>query len=297
MENTESAVSKTLCSCNDLIQLTRQTELDKLNSCLLDQINKLIPGIEAQLVKYQDNDSYTAKSPNTTQFNLSIAEKILGKLIISTKTDESVNSKIASLCEVYVNQVKMIQRINHDQLTKLGNRQALESKFTELLEFNEQYNRRRKTLVKDNCVAIFDIDHFKRVNDNYGHLYGDEVLLQLSQLMASTFRNEDALFRYGGEEFVVILSDVKLNQAEKIFERFRVLVEQYDFPIVNNITISIGLTQLDNNSSETEILGRADKALYYAKENGRNQIHTFESLLSDGKIQRSDSHDDDITLF
>ncbi len=191
----------------------------------------------------------------------------------------------------------MIQRINHDQLTKLGNRQALESKFTELLEFNEQYNRRRKTLVKDNCVAIFDIDHFKRVNDNYGHLYGDEVLLQLSQLMASTFRNEDALFRYGGEEFVVILSDVKLNQAEKIFERFRVLVEQYDFPIVNNITISIGLTQLDNNSSETEILGRADKALYYAKENGRNQIHTFESLLSDGKIQRSDSHDDDITLF
>ena len=100
-----------------------------------------------------------------------------------------------------------------------------------------------KRNVQDNSthwLAVSDIDFFKRVNDDFGHLYGDEVLLLMANIMRETFRGTDILFRFGGEEFVIVLRSTNQQGAHQALERFRITVEEYDFPQVGNVTISIG---------------------------------------------------------
>ncbi|MDO9142236.1 MAG: GGDEF domain-containing protein, partial [Methylobacter sp.] len=138
-----------------------------------------------------------------------------------------------------------------------------------------------------------DIDHFKQVNDDFGHLYGDEVLLTFSQLMGKCFRYNDFLFRFGGEEFVVILNLACRNTAMTIFNRFRESVANYHFPTVGRITVSIGLTRVDGVSMPTTQLDHADKALYYAKENGRNRVVLYEDMI----IPAQNNIANDIELF
>ncbi|WP_306306215.1 GGDEF domain-containing protein [Methylomonas koyamae] len=118
---------------------------------------------------------------------------------------------------------------------------------------------------KSSWIAMLDIDNFKRINDTYGHLYGDEVLLVFSQAMEKHFRYNDFLFRFGGEEFVVILNLVNQADAEATFERFRAAIERHRFPISGPVTVSIGLTHIDHLTLPIHLLDRADKALYQPK--------------------------------
>jgi diguanylate cyclase (GGDEF)-like protein len=108
-------------------------------------------------------------------------------------------------------------------------------------------------------------------------LYGDEVLLLFSQMMEKHFRYNDFLFRFGGEEFVVILNLVDQENAEWVFERFRQRIGEFEFPTVGRVTVSIGVTHIDSAIMPSTILDRADKALYYAKSNGRNQVVIYEN--------------------
>lgn len=130
-----------------------------------------------------------------------------------------------------------------------------------------------------------DIDHFKKINDNYGHLFGDEVLLRVADLMRQSFRNHDKLFRFGGEEFVVMLRNVGEDNVQTIFDRFRVAVEGHDFPRVGQVRCSVGYSRIDPRLSPAELLGRADEALYYSKEHGRNQVNGFDELIMSGKLR------------
>ena len=132
---------------------------------------------------------------------------------------------------------------------------------------------------------VLDFDGFKQINDTYGHSYGDEVLLILSQKMKQCFRKKDLLFRFGGDEFVIILEPVTLNEAQDVLERFRFTVANHEFPQVGKITISTGFAKICDKDYPPNILEKADKALYFAKENGRNCIHNYEALISDGKLQ------------
>lgn len=185
---------------------------------------------------------------------------------------------VDKLRAVYRNLVILHDSKERDVLTKLPNRQSLESR---LLQVCAQYNNYQFIDIKNeksSWLAILDIDHFKRVNDNYGHLYGDEVLLLFSQLMGKCFRYNDFLFRYGGEEFVVILNLTNQDQAIEIFNRFREVVAKYVFPSVGQVTVSIGVTRVDSNSMPTTQLDYADKALYYAKETGRNRVVLYEEM-------------------
>jgi diguanylate cyclase (GGDEF)-like protein len=126
------------------------------------------------------------------------------------------------------------------------------------------------------------------VNDTFGHIYGDEVLLLLSQLMKNTFRPSDLLFRFGGEEFVVIVQTENQKISADIFERFRIAVEKYNFPQVGQITISTGATRLmAEHAIASEIVGRADQALYLAKENGRNKLFLYEDLIKNGHLKKT----------
>jgi diguanylate cyclase (GGDEF)-like protein len=92
-------------------------------------------------------------------------------------------------------------------------------------------------------LAIIDIDNFKSVNDNFGHLYGDEILIQLAQIIRSSFRDEDLKFRFGGEEFVILLKASSIEACKHTLERFRQNVASQDFPTVGQVTVSIGSVQ------------------------------------------------------
>jgi len=203
---------------------------------------------------------------------------------------------IRYLSDIYSNQQTMITLNDKDSLTGLYNRKSFDRSMLHLHESNEHRHRRSKDNKNSAYLALLDIDHFKKINDTYGHLYGDEVLLLFAQQMQLTFREDDLLFRYGGEEFVVILKDVSHDIAETVLHRFRHYIESYNFPQVDQVTVSIGMTQLDIERMQSEIVSRADQALYYVKEHGRNNVGYYEELLQNGCLQEVVAKDD-IELF
>ncbi|WP_374477371.1 GGDEF domain-containing protein [Zoogloea sp.] len=138
---------------------------------------------------------------------------------------------------------------------------------------------------------------FKRVNDQFGHLYGDEVLLLLARIMQESFRHQDRLFRFGGEEFVVILRATSEDEVAVALERLRASVEGHLFPQVGTVTVSVGYTGINSSDTIPDIVGRADDALYFAKENGRNQVSSYERLLTSGKVSAREAPNSDIELF
>jgi diguanylate cyclase (GGDEF)-like protein len=126
------------------------------------------------------------------------------------------------------------------------------------------------------CVAMIDIDHFKAVNDTYGHDAGDHVLASVADFISRSFRPFDDAYRLGGEEFLVCLKEVDLATGLKVLERIRGSLEKMPITLTNgptiNITASFGLTVSSDNIAVEELLHRADQALYRAKNQGRNQI-------------------------
>jgi len=170
-------------------------------------------------------------------------------------------------------QISLISTIkesaNRDYLTKLYNRRYF---------FNaaEKLYRNRN---KDVAVALIDIDHFKSVNDTYGHDSGDAVLIRLAELLDKTFANHTAA-RYGGEEFIIVLDGVAATRCAIYLEHFRAMVEKTQFTIpdsVISVTVSVGVAIRDSQSLD-ELIKEADLALYDAKNNGRNQVIEHETL-------------------
>jgi diguanylate cyclase (GGDEF)-like protein len=124
------------------------------------------------------------------------------------------------------------------------------------------------------CLAVIDLDHFKRVNDEAGHLGGDEVLRSFARIAQDNIRQPDIFGRYGGEEFLLILPDTPLLAALNVAERIREQVEHYswDGKLRNRVTVSIGLTQYIPGESVLDLFSRTDSAMYLAKQGGRNQV-------------------------
>ncbi len=223
---------------------------------------------------------------------------VIGLLVIDCKVCGSETLYlIEAMSQVWNSQLFHLDRNERDGLTGLFNRQALDSRmpniFGELL--NKPKRQQDKTISKS--LAMLDIDHFKEVNDKFGHLYGDELLVHFAQIMTKSFRYYDYLFRYGGEEFVVILNNVDSDMAISILDRFRKAVEDYHFPQVGTKTVSIGVIQITPGELPSTILDKADKALYYAKQHGRNQVCVYEQLIAEGQLQTSEIPTGDIELF
>jgi len=199
--------------------------------------------------------------------------------------------------QIYRNYLRLLNESEYDALTGLLNRRTFDRGLDKLiaewqiktasLDGNDsnKSNRRNIENKSRNWLAVVDVDFFKRINDNYGHLYGDEVLLLLANIMRDSFRNYDQLFRFGGEEFVVILHSTDYAGAETALGRFHDKVNDYSFPQVGNITVSIGYEEIANQTVPSEVLRLADDALYYVKENGRNQVRCYNQLLAEDKIQ------------
>ena len=155
-----------------------------------------------------------------------------------------------------------------DELTGLSNRRCIDTTFEKEFLRASRYSN-KLTLV------MFDIDHFKSVNDTYGHQCGDFILKQVANAALQTFRKTDTVFRYGGEEFAVILTETDINQSIIPLERFRKTVQTLGLNYQGqevNITVSIGACQLTSEmATKEEFLQKTDEALYEAKNSGRNK--------------------------
>ena len=152
-----------------------------------------------------------------------------------------------------------------DELTKLPNRRALAQRF---LQETQRARRHHAGL----SFLMVDLDHFKQVNDTYGHLNGDAVLAELASILSNGLRESDVCARYGGEEFALILPETTESGARVLAERIRAKVAAATFPGGLKLTISIGAAATDEPSLFTQLIDRADQALYVAKQGGRNQV-------------------------
>jgi diguanylate cyclase (GGDEF)-like protein/PAS domain S-box-containing protein len=123
------------------------------------------------------------------------------------------------------------------------------------------------------CLVMFDIDHFKRINDGYGHLAGDKVLVELSGIVLSALRASDTFCRWGGEEFLILLPDCSKENARSIADKLRQRFEQHVFAEVGHVTASFGVTQWQPDESVANWIKRVDKAMYAAKDAGRNTVY------------------------
>ncbi|MEO5333978.1 MAG: diguanylate cyclase [Magnetococcus sp. YQC-5] len=152
-----------------------------------------------------------------------------------------------------------------DQLTSLGNRRA----FDEALKREMAQARRGNHPL---ALIIFDLDHFKHVNDTYGHHVGDQVLSSIGTLTQQTLRQSDLGFRYGGEEFVILLPETDAQGGVILAEKLRKRVEEFSFPVVGHKTASFGLAELLDADTVTTLMERADASLYQSKHQGRNRV-------------------------
>lgn len=212
---------------------------------------------------------------------------------------------IKGLLQIYRNFYEVLSEAQRDPLTGLPNRKTFEEVVQKIYNMRAPVTDpvpvdRRARIDNENAeywLGMADIDNFKRINDTWGHLYGDEVLLLLSQLMQKHFRESDFLFRFGGEEFVIIARAGNEEQAQQAFERFRAVIEDYEFPQVGQVTVSIGVVKMESKTFTTTLLDRADQALYYAKNNGRNRVEFFEELLETGRVKINEIATGEIELF
>jgi diguanylate cyclase (GGDEF)-like protein len=152
-----------------------------------------------------------------------------------------------------------------DSLTGCGNRRALDSKLAELIV--AQVRKPSKI-----SMIMLDLDLFKSINDKYGHVAGDKILIRVVQIIEARIRMSDSLYRYGGEEFVILPIENDLESTTKLAEQIRALIEFNELAPEGPATISIGVAEYINGESSEDWLSRTDKALYQAKQSGRNKV-------------------------
>src|SRR5437868_15342353 len=178
---------------------------------------------------------------------------------------------VADICATAIQNANYVERVRQlayiDGLTGIFNRRFFE------LRISEEFERSRR-FQNGMAVIMVDIDHFKRLNDEFGHLLGDEVLRQVSSIFHQQLRKIDVVCRYGGEEFAILLSQTNLQHAVAVAEKLRRLVETWQFPgVPRPVTISAGAaTYPDHGTTRDDLVKAADAGLYAAKQAGRNRV-------------------------
>ncbi len=242
--------------------------------------------------------------PHISIFPVTTDRDVVGALEIETAEPMSAESQrlVGSILRFFRNFEGLLDYSERDTLTNLLNRKTFDESFLKATSAQAVQakiandDRRAGTSPHRHWLGVIDIDHFKSVNDNYGHLIGDEVLLLLSRLMRNSFRFHDRLYRFGGEEFVVLMRCSGEQDAAQALERMRANTEAYPFPQVGRITISLGFTEVKVGDTPSAAFERADKAVYFAKSHGRNQVRSHALLVESGDLE-DDSKTGDVELF
>lgn len=236
----------------------------------------------------------SADGKSCTAFPIANDRAVIGMLEIeSSRGLESRDSiLVEGILRIMKNHLALLDYGESDTLTGLLNRKTFDSRFGKLRSTSGV-----RSTDEPSWLGIVDVDKFKSINDNYGHLFGDEVLLLVARLLKHAFRGADQLFRFGGEEFIIVLDRATTPGAQIAFNRARAMVEEYRFPQVGKVTISLGFTRIDPQDAAGTCIERADAALYYAKHHGRNNVQSYEVLVEAGELKPKTSGVTDVELF
>lgn len=270
-------LNEQLRQINELILKDQNSvaELNELNQALDRNVNEQLEKARQELGK--------ATSIEQLQHTLDTSLETLTEVIVSFKSQTDARmAKMQSNQLKLTSQLKTLQENNlslikqvalerelstRDPLTQLPNRQGFDQRLKEEMARSVRYQQPLS-------IALIDVDFFKRINDEFGHLAGDKVLKILAKEMKSQVRQSDYLARFGGEEFILILPQTDLEQAEQALDKMRVHISQCPFNFQGKpvqITISSGIAQHSGEETSDLVLHRADKAMYQSKEAGRNR--------------------------
>ena len=247
-ENLEKFKEKHKCICEFFIEDENFFHLKKIEEGAnwLDEINLLEDSQRVVLIKNETKE---------LAFSVSINQYDIDTMIVNfTDISETFNQKMI-----------LEKKILHDKLTNAYNREFFDQNYK---KFISEYSSSNSKL----AIAMLDIDHFKLVNDNYGHDIGDQVLIQFVDTLNKNSRKNDILVRWGGEEFIMILKIDEVSNLQKILESLRKSIESCVFNTVGHKTCSIGGTIYLENEDILKTIKRADEAVYKAKELGRNKV-------------------------
>ena len=251
------------------------------NACWNKQVYELMSELSIE------NKVVLSENRKTGVFGLVGENDLVGCIVAHSTMDRLSDNEIEYISELSAQSSvtldkanvysEMLKNATMDALTGLNNRRQFEARL------KEQYaiaNRQDSPL----CAIMTDIDFFKKFNDNYGHSVGDVVLKSTANIVKSVLREYDIPSRYGGEEFCILLPNTSINEAQIVAERLRVAVENSKLDVKSektqqnehiSVTISVGLAQLDVRDMPEDLYMKADKALYDAKENGRNRVVVY----------------------
>jgi len=239
----------------DFVTLNDQKYLIINNLNLKSYDNRVIAKIVVahNITAFIDENKKSLMELNS--INITILLTALGVLYLVMRTYTQ------TILESFRKIEKLHLKTRTDALTKVYNKEFFNHCMEEFIAYNEV-----------GSILFFDIDHFKKINDTHGHLVGDEVLKYLTYTIGKHLRDDDILARWGGEEFVILLNRISLEQSILKAEQLRQIIETTTFPHGISITISIGVNQVDTRQSIEEIIKQADALLYQAKNSGRNRV-------------------------
>lgn len=258
-------------------QLQTSLDIDEVLSQFSHEIKTFVAHDYLGYSNNQKNCAFSLGKDARCQLShqLILQDERLGKLVLSRKRKftkietEAVKKLISVLLYPLRNALlykEAVRAAQKDALTGIGNRAALNEALVREIEVAQRHGR---TL----GMIIFDIDHFKKINDTYGHNTGDCLLKALTHTAEDTIRNSDQVFRYGGEEFVVLLPETSIKGVKRLAERIRRNLESLECICEGHhikMTASFGAAVLDTEETEESFFIRTDKALYKAKNEGRN---------------------------
>ena len=256
-------------------------ELEKLIELFDDEMAAVVPHDHLSYENQEESIKIDIGKPalHRSSYSLVLFGKTMGELSISksSKFIEMEINKIENLISALIYPLRnallykqAVEKAYNDPLTGLNNRAAFDKTIEQEIDLA---NRHEHTL----SLMMLDLDHFKQINDNYGHIVGDAVLKSFADCILECMRSSDIAFRYGGEEFVVLLRNTQIAGAQLLAERMRKTVEEMKFEYNNiklNVSVSIGLTELQDGDDRLNLVDRADTLLYKAKESGRNCVIT-----------------------
>jgi diguanylate cyclase (GGDEF)-like protein len=261
------------------LQLQTSLEVDRILGMFFQGVQRLVP-LSALTYGHRESDLHLQlgeRALHSINYSLSHEGEHLGTLLFQRKQrfDEEELACLESLlvCLLFPMRNALLYRVAtqsalRDPLTGAGNRIAMDQTLMREIEVAARHKQPLSLL-------MLDIDHFKHVNDTYGHSSGDEVLRAIAQVVKGQLRNIDRVFRYGGEEFLVVLSNTGRDAAEAIGERLLQATRDLLYPELEHplaLTISLGCSTLVSGESADSLLRRADGALYVAKRLGRNRL-------------------------
>jgi diguanylate cyclase (GGDEF)-like protein len=254
-------------------------ELEKLIELFDDELSAIVPHEHISYENADEGIKYDIGkvARHRSTYGLVLFGKKMGELTISrnSKFVEVETNKIESLISALIYPLRnallykqAVEKAYIDPLTGLNNRAAFDKSIEQEIDLATRHSH---TL----SLMMLDLDKFKDINDNYGHIVGDAVLKSFADCIMECMRSSDIVFRYGGEEFSILLRNTNVTGAKLLAERVRKNVEEMKFNYNNiklNISVSIGLAELQEGDDRLRLVERADALLYKAKESGRNRV-------------------------